>query len=80
MSRRTRSKRTARPAVPATRTKTASVDVEVTRVEHYACGCTTTHIQPSRLARKWLLSCAGHGRRLVRVETVMAFELAGGEQ
>lgn len=57
-----------------------SVDVEVTRVEHYACGCTTTRIQPSRVARKWLLRCAGHGRRLVRVETVMAFELPGGEQ
>lgn len=52
-----------------------SVEVEVTRVEHYACGCTTTRIEASLLERKWLLACAGHQGRLVKVETVMEFQL-----
>jgi len=55
------------------------VEVEVTRVEHYACGCTTTRIETSQLERKWLLSCAGHQGRVVKVETVMEFQLSAGE-
>lgn len=55
---------------------TGSVEVEVTRVEHYACGCTTTRIEASQLERKWLLSCAAHQGRVVKVETVMEFQLS----
>lgn len=51
-------------------------DVEVTRVEHFACGCTTTRIEASQLERKWLLSCAAHKGRVVKVETVMEFQLS----
>lgn len=52
-----------------------SVEVEVTRVEQYACGCTTTRIESSQLARKWLQHCSAHQGRLVKVETVMEFQL-----
>ncbi len=56
-------------------TSTGSVEVEVTRVEHYACGCTTTRIEASQLERKWLLTCGAHQGRIAKVETVMEFQL-----
>ncbi|UYN90197.1 MAG: hypothetical protein KIT08_02915 [Anaerolineales bacterium] len=56
------------------------MDVEVTRVEHYACGCTTTRIETSQLERKWLLACGGHQGRLVKVETIMEYQLSATAQ
>ncbi len=63
-----------------THTSTGRVEVEVTRVEHYACGCTTTRIETSLLERKWLLACAGHQGRLVKVETVMEYQLSAAAE
>lgn len=56
------------------------VEVEVTRIEHYACGCTTTRIETSQLERKWLLACGGHQGRLVKVETVMEYQLSAAAE
>jgi hypothetical protein len=46
----------------------------VRREEHYACGCTTTHVQASQLAGKFLLRCNAHDEPLSTVVTVMEFE------
>lgn len=49
------------------------VEVEVRREEHYACGCSTTHVQSSQLAGKWMLRCNAHDEPLITVVTVMEY-------
>lgn len=44
------------------------------REEHYACGCSTTHVQSSQLAGKWMLRCNAHDEPLSTVVTVMEYD------
>jgi hypothetical protein len=55
-------------------------EVQVRREEHYACGCSTTHVQASQLAARWLLRCNAHDEPLSTVVTVMDFKREGEEE
>jgi hypothetical protein len=57
----------------------ATLEVEVKRIERYACGCTSTRIHTAEVDRKWLLACPGHKAGLAQVETVMSYRTAQPE-
>jgi hypothetical protein len=58
---------------------TGTFEVEVKRIERYACGCTSTRIHTAEVDRKWLLVCPGHKAGLAQVETVMSYRAAQPE-
>jgi hypothetical protein len=43
-----------------------TVEVTRRREEHYACGCSTTHIETMQLALGSPAHCAGHGEPMIK--------------
>lgn len=57
-----------------THTPAVDVEVEVKRVERYACGCTSTRITTRTIEDKYRLLCATHHHSLASVVTSMHFQ------
>lgn len=47
-----------------------SVEVIFRREEHYACGCSTTHIETVQGASGSVARCAGHGEPMIKTITM----------